>query len=170
MKKDRRGISFRECLLGPGSVFLIAWIIISLLKIGDPNAWGEICYNFLALFFIWAVWCLYLNFARKYSWDLYFRQKRHKRRMAKLSKFNKKKEIGNYGIITIATSILLGVFTIINVADGIKTAIRSNMSYSFADFWDIEICILLGCLLFWIILAFINVITERSGPDVDLPL
>ena len=170
MEKERKGISFRECLLGPGSVFLIVWIIISLFRIGDPNAWSKIGYSFVVMFILWAVWCLFLNFSRKHSWYIHINQIRHKHRMAKLSKLNKKKEIGNYGIITIATSILLGVFTIINVVDGIKTATRSNMSYSFADFWDIEICILLGCLLFWIILAFINVITERSGPDVDLPL
>ena len=167
-ENKRNGISMRECVLGPGSVFLAAWMVVSLFRIGDPDAWSKIGRDFVILLPVWAVWCLILDYSRRHSWDLKARKRKHKRRMERLA--GEKRKIGNYGWITVGISIMWVVMSAYNVIKGVITAAHDQTPYGFADFWGTEKYIFGICFSFWVVLAVINSIADSHGPDVHIRL
>lgn len=156
-RKDnkRNGISIRECVLGPGSMFLTVWVIISLFRIGDADAWSRIGRSFVILFLIWGTWCLFLDYSRKHSWDLTMRKRRHRRAMRKMAAAQQKRLAEDPGKIRfldrkgaksyVTTRVLMVLTWIVNIC------MDYNDSYTFADAWhDVIVPVWLGFTVVWI--------------------
>lgn len=146
-KDKRKGISIRECVLGPGSIFLAVWVIISLFRIGDADAWSRIGRSFVILFLIWGTWCLFLDYSRKHSWDLAVRRRRHRRRMRKLATDGKTRFFDRKGAKSYVTTRVLMVLTwTANIC------MDYNASYTFADAWhNVIVPVWLAFTVVWIV-------------------
>lgn len=148
---SRNKFGIKEMLQGPGVVFLILWIIVSVVRIvsegGFDNSglWTKIGQNFIIFFLIWIVWSICLYFEHKYSLNMTLRRMRHKRNKKKLQDLenNPSKTWSGSAIFGVALIGLWLVGSIYLIVEDIESFKLNNQAYQFANAFDI-VC---GCFL-----------------------
>ena len=177
-KGDNKSVSerLREMLVGPGLVFLFVWIIMSMFRIGDPDAWEKIGHDLVVIFCIWVVWCFYLDLKERYSWGVEARKRRRRRKIERMKEEKQmilngedphktRKKITRIIKGSVSYIIALAIWVILSV-NSIKMDKElyeyHNQPYKFSDACDVIFDNFIVVLGIWIVL--IVALSWLKGP------
>ena len=171
-KGDNKSVSERikEMLVGPGLVFLFVWIIMSMFRIGDPDAWEKIGHDLVVIFCIWVVWCFFLDLKERYSWGVEAKRRRRRRKIERLKmekrmQSKKDRRIGNKGWFFITAMLFWIGLSAIKIHEDMGIAKLNHTPYRLADSWGDIKDVFIFVFIIWIAVVIIGGVLNRFVGD-----